>query len=133
MSSRSDSLLCLKPINGVPITRIPRFDGVAIQWMDIVRAQPAETVGQRQVEQDHEIMRPWNIESSRGEPALQVFLHALLRVKAHGVERTILVAKGERVFRVSQIVLAFSIHCRTCRDISRGSVIQDTPFERRRP
>ena len=105
MSSCSDSLLCLKPINGVPITRIPRFDGVAIQWLDIVRAQPAETVGQRQVEQDHEIMQPWNIEAPRGEPALQVFLHALLCVKAHGVERTILVAKGERVFRVSQIVL----------------------------
>ena len=133
MSSHSDSLLCLKPINGVPIASIPRLDGVAIQWLDIVRAQPAETVGQRQVEQDHEIMRPWNIEAPRGKPALQVFLHAVLRMKAHGVERTILVAKVSVCSAFRRSCSAFSIHCRTCRDISRGSVIQDTPFERRRP
>src|SRR5215831_19652046 len=92
------------PLNRLPISRIARLDGVPIQWLDVMQSRSAQPDRLRLPEQQHQIVRARKWHIAKDEPAFHILLRTLLGVKADRVEGTVLITKGQGVFRVPEVV-----------------------------
>lgn len=63
---------------------------------------------------------------------LEIFLHALLAVEAHGVERTI-VLQRQCMFGISEVVLGLLYPLLNARSCSDGPLIEHLPLAESRP
>lgn len=107
----------------------PRHDCI-VRQRDIVlwRKGDHSVVGQH-YRQFGGVMALGKINRVEGRPWFQLFLDALLRMKTHGVERTVL-SDGERSKAFLRSLSALSIHWRTTSIRSGHALIEDFPFLR---
>lgn len=99
-------LICIRTGDGLPVAGVSCLDRETVDGAQLARINVHRRGRRNQVEKIEQVVGLWEGDTLEREKCLEVFLRALLPMKAHRTQRTIL-AQRERMLGILEILLGF--------------------------